>query len=224
MKKILTIISTVLMMLCFGVTAFATGSFTSSPGAKQEPSFVGSENASADCKAEIVITAYANRNTLETEAKAEIEAAYNTIASTSNLGTLGYGVNVLASSLGIDTDALFVSDLFGVSYDNCDEHALHKEISVTIEPSLVSNYVGVMCYKNGDWKLVEDAKLENGDLTFSVDEPAPFAIVVHDGSVGAVGNVPSGAASDAELKLLAAAVVAVSMIIIAIVAGKIRNS
>ena len=35
-----------------------------------------------------------------------------------------------------------------------------------------------MHYKNNAWEVVENAKVENGVLTFTVDSFSPFAIVV----------------------------------------------
>ena len=224
MKKILTIISVVLMMLCFGVSAFAaSGSFTSSPGAKSAPVLVESENGSEDCDAKVVIIAYSNRNTMDAADKAQIEAAYKSIASTGDLGSLGYDLNVMANDLGISSEQLFVSDLFGVSYDNCDEHALHQDITVTIKPATAEKYVGLMCYKNGEWRVVEEVTVEDGKLTFSFDETAPYAIVVHDGGLNG-GDAPINGSSDMDLKLLAALIIFISLIGIAIIAHKLKDA
>ena len=223
MKKVLTIISIVLLLLCSGLSTFAaSGSFTASPGAKQAPELVDSENVAEEkCEAEVKVVAYAERNTLNAQEKTKIEAAYQDIASTNDLGTLGYDVKALANSLNYSSNQLFVSDLFAISYAGCDVHEDH-EFVVTIEPDSTKNYVGVLRYANGVWVLVDDAVCENGEITFSMEDPSPFAIMVHDGSASA--GAQTGSFADSEMKVLAICLVCVSIIGIGIVVNKLRNS
>ena len=223
MKKVLTIISIVLLLLCSGLSTFAaSGSFTASPGAKQAPELVDSENVAEEkCEAEVKVVAYAERNTLNAQEKTKIEAAYQDIASTNDLGTLGYDVQSLANSLNYSSDQLFVSDLFAISYAGCDTHAEH-EFVVTIEPVSTKNYAGILRYANGVWTLIDDAVCEDGEITFSMEDPSPFAIVVHDGSANA-GN-QNGSFSDGEMKILAISLVCVSLIGIALVVNKLQKA
>ena len=226
MKKILTIISAVLVFLCFGATAFAAnGSFTSSPSANKAPVLVEYDNETPECTATIVVCAYADRHTLDDAAKANLEAAYATIASTSDLGTLGYGVKTMANSLNVTTNHLYVRDLFEISYEDCVGHEDHANFTITVKPSSVMNYAGILHYDNGVWELVESTVTKDGEITIQVDDLSPFAIVVHDGSVGA-GNASNqvGILSEKELKLFAAIFVAVSLFGILIVTNKMRNA
>ena len=87
------------------------------------------------------------------------------------------------------------------------------------------NYAGILHYDNGVWELVESTVTKDGEITIQVDDLSPFAIVVHDGSVGA-GNASNqvGILSEKELKLFAAIFVAVSLFGILIVTNKMRNA
>lgn len=223
MKKVLTIISIVLLLLCSGLSTFAAGgSFTASPGAKQAPELVDSENVAEEkCEAEVNVVAYADRDTLDAQERTKMEAAYQAIASTNDLGTLGYDVKALANSLNYSSDQFFVSDLFAVSYADCDAHMSH-EFVVTIEPASTKNYVGILRYANGVWMLLDDAVCEDGEITFSMDAPSPFAILVHDG--GMHSGAQTGSFADGEMKILAICLVCVSLIGIGIVVNKLRNS
>ena len=223
MKKVLTIISIVLLLLCSGLSTFAaSGSFTASPGAKQAPELVDSENVAEEkCEAEVNVVAYADRDTLDAQERTKMEAAYQAIASTNDLGTLGYDVKALANSLNYSSDQFFVSDLFAVSYADCDAHMSH-EFVVTIEPASTKNYVGILRYANGVWMLLDDAVCEDGEITFYMDAPSPFAIVVHDGGMHA--GAQTGSFADGEMKILAICLVCVSLIGIGIVVNKLRNS
>ncbi len=221
MKKVLTIISIVLLLLCSGLSTFAaSGSFTASPSAKQAPELVDSENTAEPCDAAVKVVAYAERDTLDAQAKTKLEAAYKDIASTNDLGTLGYDVKALANSLNYSSDQFFVSDLFAIDYTDCDAHTAHQ-FDVTIEPVSTKNYVGILRYANGVWMLV-DAVCENGEISFSMDDPSPFAIVVHDGSVNA-GN-QNGSFSDGEMKILAISLVCISLIGIGVIVNKLQKS
>ena len=221
MKKILMIISMALMMLSVGVTTFAAnGSFASSPSANRAPTLVEFENASEDCTATIVIYAYADRDSLDAETKAKLEAAYASVSSAKDLGKLGYSVKALANSLDLTTDQLYVSDLFDISCENCENHDKHESFTITVSPSSVVNYAGFLHYDNGEWKLLESTVTKDGKITFTVDDFSPFAIVVHDGSVVDVPEKDP----DMVLKVLAAAIVGFSLIGVAIIAGKISKN
>ena len=221
MKKILMAIFMALMMLSVGVTAYAaSGSFTSSPSANRAPTVVEFENASEDCTATIVIYAYADRDSLDAATKAKLESAYASVAAAKDLGALGYGVKALANSLDLTTDQLFVSDLFDISCENCEDHDKHQSFTITVSPSSVVNYAGLLHYENGEWKLLESTVTKDGKITFSVDDFSPFAIVVHDGSMD---DTPARD-PDMGLKVLAAAIVGFSLIGIAIIVSKINKA
>ncbi|MBO5111531.1 MAG: hypothetical protein J6D21_12560 [Clostridia bacterium] len=185
MKKILTCVFAILMMAALTVTVFADpGSFVSSPSGISAPELVEYENSDKDCTAKIVICSYANRDSLSADRKAALEAAYNSIVNADDLSGLTSEIEKLAKKLQIETGVLAVSDLFDISYADCEAHEEHGTFTITLKPHMLDNFAGLLHYKNSQWVLVEHAEVsEDGvHLTFEEDELSPFAIVVHDGT------------------------------------------
>ena len=185
MKKIITCLFVVLMMTSMLVTAFAAnGAFVSSPSVIKAPELISYENSDDACTATLIICAYADRDQLSADKKAALEAAYNAIVGTADLADLAEEIGKLAKKLNIDSGVLAVSDLFDISYSDCEAHEEHGTFTVTLKPHMLDNFAGLLHYKNSEWVLVEHAEVsEDGvHLTFEEDELSPFAIVVHDGT------------------------------------------
>lgn len=156
MKKLLSVCLVFVMVICFGVTAFAEGGFVSSPSLDTAPEV---EEGSSDVK----ITPYGDRNTL-TEAEREVlEEAYNSINSAQSLVELNGNLK---------GDNLAVSDLFNVSSDSTGPQTL------TLKADTLKNFVSLMVYVDGAWKIVDGAKVQNGQLVFTAKDFGPYAIVV----------------------------------------------
>lgn len=184
MKKILTVAFVVLILCATAITTFAaSGSFVSSPSGKLAPELIEASNASEKCEAEVKVCAYADRHTLGADAAAKLEAAYSSIVSTSDLGTLTNDVKELAALYSISSDKLSVSDLFDVYYTDCDDHDDHGTFTIKLKFEVIQNFAGLLHYTANGWELV-DCKLnaDTGELTFTVDSLSPFAVIVHDGS------------------------------------------
>ena len=185
MKKILT-----LMLLCLlaavmtvGTLAAApagAGAFVSSPSGKLAPVLVEAENEDDACMAEIVITAYADRATLGEAGAAAMLAAYQSIAGTEDLSSLNPALGELAEELGIPATDLSVSDLFDVSYTDCDGHEVHGAFTVTVRPASADNACTVIHYVNGEWQVLS-TEVKDGTVTFVTEDFSPFAIVSHAG-------------------------------------------
>ena len=180
MKKILAIMFACALALSLGLTAFASGAFVASPSAQRAPELVAAENASDACPAQIVITAYADRTSLDEAGAAAMAAAYAEIAAAADLGTMTPALAALADELGIPSTDLSVSDLFDVSYTNCEPHDEHGAFTVTVKPVSAENACGVLHYMDGEWELIS-CEVEDGEITFVADSFSPFAIVVHNG-------------------------------------------
>ena len=180
MKKILAIMFACALALSLGLTAFASGAFVASPSAQRAPELVAAKNASDACLAQIVITAYADRASLDEAGAAAMAAAYAEIAAAADLGTMTPALAALADELGIPSTDLSVSDLFDVSYTNCEPHDEHGAFTVTVKPVSAENACGVLHYVDGEWELLS-CEVEDGEITFVADSLSPFAIVVHNG-------------------------------------------
>ena len=175
------------MSFSVSVSVFAApNGFTVSPGANMAPELIEYDKDTLDCLATLIITAYADRFTLPEDTRSALENAYNVIVSTEDLSTLTPELLALANTLGIDTKDLAVSDLFDISYYNCDDHEGHGGFTIKVKPDTLQGFVGLAHFIDGKWDIVENAKIE-GDgqyLTFSVSSLSPFAIIVQsdDGS------------------------------------------
>ena len=181
MKKVMAICLTLVMVMSLGIAAFAApGSFISSPSMNKAPILIGYENESSDCTAKLILTAYADRKTLPENLCAMIEKAYDMIVETDDLSTLNSGVADLAKDAGVKVTALSVSDLFDLRYVDCSNHDLHGSFRIVIESETLENFVCLLHYYNGEWSIVDSAKVTNNGkyLEFTAKEFSPFAIVV----------------------------------------------
>ena len=181
MKKVMAICLTLVMVMSLGIVAFAApGSFISSPSMNKAPILIGYENESSDCTAKLILTAYADRKTLPENLCAMIEKAYDMIVGTDDLSTLNSGVADLAKDAGVKVTALSVSDLFDLRYVDCSNHDLHGSFRIVIESEKLESFVCLLHYYNGEWSIVDSAKVTNDGkyLEFTAKEFSPFAIVV----------------------------------------------
>ncbi|MBE6679120.1 MAG: hypothetical protein E7598_01210 [Ruminococcaceae bacterium] len=182
MKKLVAIVLTLIIAVCACATVAATGGFVSSPSNNQAPTVVGFKTDLDGCPAVIVCTAYADRDELKTETREKLEDAYETIVNTLDLSLLNEDLTDVAKQLGIDVKDLAVSDMFDISAIGCDLHENHGHFEVELKPTSLKNFVALIHYYKGEWRIVEDVEIdEEGNLVFEEDEFSPFAIVVDIG-------------------------------------------
>ena len=184
MKKILVFVLTVIFALSASLSVSAEpGKFISSPSNSQSPELIGYENSDEDCTGKLKITSYANRKTLPDEILEKFEEAYRIIASTRDLSTLNTTLTQIADDLGVDISDLAVSDMFDISVIGCDEHADHGHFDITLRADSLKNFVCLLHYYNGSWRIVDSAKVTNNGthLDFTEKEFSPFAVVVNTG-------------------------------------------
>ena len=196
MKKLLIICITAVLVLSMSVSAFAAGGFVSSPSGNTAPSLVEGSNSSPECNSPLQITAYGDRSDLPEDTRKKIEEAYTMIAGVKDLSVLNSGINDLAKALGINVSDLAVSDLFDISAGDCDgNHADHGHFDITLKSDYLKNFVCLLHYYNGEWRIVKDAKVTNNGehLEFDEKEFSPFAIVV------ATTDIPDAPKSSAGL-------------------------
>lgn len=218
MKKVIAICLTLVTVMSLGVTAFAApGSFVVSPSCNQAPVLISYENESSDCTAKIIITAYADRHTLPKDLCRCIETAYSTIVGTDDLSTLNSGITDFAQKAGAKVTDLSVSDLFDVRYVNCKHHDLHGSFRIVIQSETLKNFVCLLHYYNGEWSIVDSAKVTNDGkhLEFTAKDFSPFAIVVKTDAE----NVTPPYTGDNSAVIFCALIMAVSSMTIVVVLG-----
>lgn len=179
MKKLFVVILSAVMIASLSVTGLAA-SFVSSPSGNKAPTLISYDFESDACNATLEVTAYADRNTLSADAKTAIETAYDVIKRTNDVSSLNADLAALAADKDIDGKNLAVSDLFDISYENCDpaDHANHGKVTIKLSAETLADFVGILHYVNGNWELVSGATVSGDEVTFTVSSLSPFAIVV----------------------------------------------
>lgn len=209
MKKILVICMAVVMMLSMGVLAFAE--FVNSPSNNQAPELIKAE-ASEGCGAQLVITAYADRDELPAEVREKIEEAYEMIKEAGDLSELNSEIKDICKELGADLMDLGVSDLFDISVSADCAHETHH-FDLTLKTDMLNNFVCLLHYYGGEWHIVKDAEVTNGGthLVFDEMEFSPFAIVVDTNKGEGPGT---GDNSNIVIYAVVMAVVAATMVVV----------
>ena len=183
MKKIITLVSIFSLFALLSFSAFASaGGFVESPSAKTAPTLVDVEKENDSCTANFYITAYINRSSLSAEHKAALEAAYTSISTADDIGSLDESVEELADSLKVNSNVLSVSDLFFVGYNNCDDHDEHGKVGIIVSSVSTENFAGAMQYGEDGWEVITSYIDDEGRIVFVTDADAPIAFMVHDGS------------------------------------------
>lgn len=161
MKKLLSVCLVLVMVLCFGITAVAEGGFVSSPSLNPAPEVIEPTDGS------VVVHPYVDRDELTEDQRKVFENAYNSINNANSLADLNSKLN---------GKNLAVSDLFNVGYTGANANGSY---SVSLKADTLNNFSALMTYVNGEWKIVEDAKIQNGSLVFTAKNFGPYAIVVN---------------------------------------------
>ncbi|MBE6807100.1 MAG: hypothetical protein E7527_03675 [Ruminococcaceae bacterium] len=179
MKRMMVSLMAVVLVLTMSVSVFAAGGFISSPSGRKGPELI--DAAIVGCDGELILISYDERDQLSDDKREVFEESYQQIADNKDLSKVCEELKDLAEKLGIDVKDLAVSDLFYLDYTGCDDHEGHGPFTVKIRPEYVNNFVGLMAFVNGEWVLVDGAKVVNGVLTFTGDHYGPYAIVLNTG-------------------------------------------
>lgn len=189
MKKLLVICLSIIMVATMSITAFAApGGFISSPSGKSAPELVEYSNEDENCTAKLKITAYSERDSLSDSLRETFEAAYNSIANTSDLTQLNSELSDIADKLNTSADNFAVSDFFDLNYSDCDLHEEHGKFTIKLKADVLDNFVALMYFNGEEWVIVESAEVssDNVYLTFASQDLGPFAIVVDTSTNGSV--------------------------------------
>ncbi len=221
MKKIITFILSTILVLAMSTTALASnGGFVSSPSLNGTPAIKDVESSDSSCTADWILTSYADRGTLPADKKNDIEKVYKDIADIDN--AMNLNAPGLAELVGNKDAVLAVSDLFDLSYVGCDAHAEHGKTSFTLEADTLKNFKALLCYTNGEWKVVNGASVNGNKLSFETQDFSIFAILVDVDVQNDDGPVNTG---DNARFLWYGAVMLVSLVgIVAVVGVKARSA
>ncbi len=221
MKKVLSVLLVVLMVVCMSVSASAKkGEFVESPSKNPTPEIVEVKPGSLECIAQLIITSFLDRYDLPEELLQLMEIVYTEIKNSENIAELCNELKDIAKELGIPELNLAVSDLFDVRYEPCEEHKDHGYFDIVLKAETLKNFVALLHYTTDGWEVIDNARVEEVDgewhLYFSVKDFSPFAIVVNSATV--VENMPN--TGDNNNVYIFAALMAVSTLAVLVVLKK----
>lgn len=176
MKKLFSAILMITMVcaLVFSVNA-APGMFINSPSFNRVPIIVDFECSDPNWKGDIYITSFGDRNVLDLIEREKLENAYDSIRDANNLATLIPGISDIAANLNVSTNNLGISDLFHIGVTESTD----GNFKIKLDADTLKNFVGLVYFEDGEWKIVEDAYIdEDGYLNFTTKLPGDYAIVV----------------------------------------------
>lgn len=167
MKKLFTVCLVLVMALSMSLTVGAAGfvsSPTNNPAPEQETPVDGVE-----------ITPYSEREDLPEEDRQDLEDAYKDIVDSTDLSDLVEELKELAEELDIPAGNIAASDLFDITFVG------DGTATITLKSDTLEHFVGLIVYEDGHWTLVDDARVENGQLIFTTDISGPYAVLVDAG-------------------------------------------
>jgi hypothetical protein len=215
MKKTLSIIVALAMILCISITAFAApGGFVNSPGNNRGPVLEDYEFEDGS-DVTLIVTPYNDRDTLPPNREKQIKDAYDQIVDNPDISKLNDGLADIAENLGIPTSRLAVGDLFDVRTSDEKNHGI---VTVTIAEDILRKFISLMVFDGSEWSIVDGATVNEAKtkLTFKTDIYGSFAIVVDtEGDSG--DNPPTGDTSNIWLYAILMAASALALIVVAVV-------
>lgn len=167
MKKLFTAALVLALAVSMSLTAGAAG-FVSSPTNNPAPELDNPPGG-------VEVTPYAEREDLPEEDREDLEDAYKDIIDSTDLSDLVEELKDIAEELDIPAGNIAASDLFDITYVG------EEAVSITLKGDALEYFVGLMVYEDGQWTLVDDARVENGRLVFTTDISGPYAVLVDAG-------------------------------------------
>ncbi|MCH5184046.1 MAG: hypothetical protein J1E00_07710 [Oscillospiraceae bacterium] len=147
--------------------------FISSPSNQDAPKLENVVVDPADWDGEIIVTRFADRDTLPDEELEKLMAAYELIKSAEAVDELHEELAELAETLGVPVEKLAVSTLFNV-------HATKEGLNsatLTLSSPKFNNFVSLLHFDGEEWDIVETT-VEDLTITFTAEGFSPYAVVV----------------------------------------------
>lgn len=174
MKKLMAL-CLVLTMMMGAALCVSADSAVPSPYGDNGPKVITAKVDDTDVTPDVKVTPYANRDSAPDDVRENLEAAYAQISGAENVADLNESLQGLAEVMDLS-----VSDLF----DLRDSSAARQgaKMSITMSSDTFENFVALMYFDNGAWKLVEDASVTQigADyyLAFTSLGAYPYAVLV----------------------------------------------
>lgn len=185
MKKAFISVVAIIMVCFMSVSVFATnGGFMSSPSANRAPELVEVEwENGGEEDFDVRVTSYSDRHLLPQSASDALEQEYDNIRNSNDLTELCPDLTDVIANSGVSADDLAVSDLFNVGYAD-GKNVKNGKGTFVLKSDNLENFVALLCFVDGEWKVVKGATVDGQNLTFKANlkGDTPFAIVVSGGS------------------------------------------
>lgn len=118
---------------------------------------------------------YSKRSSLTAKQRREFIKCYNDVKKHTDLTELTEDIADIAEEQGLEVSDLAVSDIFYSVLPKNKESGTRVRVKA---PNL-DKFVALLCYSNGEWSVVKDAKVNaNGKLVFKTKKAAAYAIVI----------------------------------------------
>ena len=118
---------------------------------------------------------YSKRSALTAKQRREFIKCYNDVKKHTDLTELTEDIADIAEEQGLEVSDLAVSDIFYSVLPKNKESGTRVRVKA---PNL-DKFVALLCYSNGEWSVVKDAKVNaNGKLVFKTKKAAAYAIVI----------------------------------------------
>lgn len=118
---------------------------------------------------------YSKRSALTAKQRREFIKCYNDVKKHTDLTELTEDIADIAEEQGLDVSDLAVSDIFYSVLPKDKKSGTRVRVKA---PNL-DKFVALLCYSNGQWSVVKDAKVNaNGKLVFKTKKAAAYAIVI----------------------------------------------
>lgn len=172
MKKLIVFALVLAMALAIPTAALAD-TFISSPSTHDAPTLVSAIFNPEDWDGEIIVTAFADRETLPEEEHEKLMTAYDGIKESEDVTDLHDELGEVAEKLGLTVDKLAVSTLFNV---HATKEGL-KSATLTLKSAKFENFVTLLHFNGEDWEIV-DTTVDGTSVTFTTEDFSPYAAVV----------------------------------------------
>lgn len=125
----------------------------------------------------LLVTAYEDKNNVQStdpEIKEEALLYLNDAYDSSDKA-----LTLAARRLGVQKKDMAVSQIFAITAkDSTDTEVAGATYMVKLSDAEVKNFAALLGKTpNGDWKMITDAKVQDGVLSFTTDVPMSFAIL-----------------------------------------------
>lgn len=191
MKKIIALVSAVVMIFCLSIPVFA-GNYVNSPSLLDPFSDEAIVSSNPQLREKIILSSFGERDEkLTLGASEDFYNSFKKISESKSVYDVYDGnFNKALHDYVIKDKSFFyklfnkrkyvgiaVSDLFYI--ENTDPQYDAGTITVKVKCENVKNFRGVVNNEGGTWTIVNDATVDaNGNISFKTDKLGTFAVVV----------------------------------------------